>query len=135
MTQPTFNNQESGMTAVELLITLFVAAAFLIAGYQLFNVVIRDGGEVRAEAKASNLAYGLLRQYSDSVSNPCVETVLAFPDVPETIDGLAEASLYVHTDCPYPSTNAVTRITAEVTYGFPVKTVKHTTYVDKSKGI
>ena len=30
----------AGFTAVELLITLFVAAAFIIAGYQLFNIVI-----------------------------------------------------------------------------------------------
>ena len=135
MIQRSQHDSESGMTAVELLITLFVAAAFLIAGYQLFNVIIRDGGEVRAESTASNIAYGLLRKHSDSVSNPCVETILVFPDAAETIEGLPEASLYVHTDCPYSATPALTRITAEVSYGFPIKTVKHTTYVDKSKGI
>ena len=37
----------AGFTAVELLVTLFVAAAFLLAGYQLFNFVIRDGSKNR----------------------------------------------------------------------------------------
>lgn len=135
MIQHTSKTSESGMTAVELLITLFVAAAFLIAGYQLFNVIIRDGGEIRSESTASNMAYGLLRQYADSVSNTCVQTTLLPAGVPTTLENLPEVTTYVYTDCPYGTSFSLSRLNAEVSYGFPVKTVKHSTYVDRSKGI
>jgi len=62
--------QDSGFTAVELLITLFVAAAFLIAAYQLFNLVVKDGGSTRAESRAANVAYDYLRQYAASSPAP-----------------------------------------------------------------
>ena len=64
-------SQQSGFTAVELLITLFVAAAFIVAGYQLFNIVMKDGGETRAESRAGNVAYDYLRRYTDAATNPC----------------------------------------------------------------
>jgi prepilin-type N-terminal cleavage/methylation domain-containing protein len=47
----------SGFTAVELLITLFVAAAFLIAAYQLFNLVVKDGGLNRAPPTSPTTIY------------------------------------------------------------------------------
>jgi len=59
-------NKQAGFSAVELLITLFVAAAFLVAGYSLYNVVIKDGGErVRNHAPATShtiICANILRQ-------------------------------------------------------------------------
>ena len=65
---------QNGFTVVELLITLFIAAAFLVSGYQLFNLIIKDGGQTRAESRASNVAYDYLRKYSSSAVFPCVAT-------------------------------------------------------------
>jgi Tfp pilus assembly protein PilV len=52
----------AGFSTVELLITLFVAAVFLAAGYQLYLVTVRDSGDVRQRARASAIAYDYLRR-------------------------------------------------------------------------
>lgn len=128
--------QESGLTAVELLITLFVAAAFLIAGYQLFNIVIRDGGEIRAESRANNLAYEFLRKHTGEVSKPCVTATLNGGTwQPLTVEGLADARYIVNATCPYSDTPNITKLQVRLEYGTPVKEVVQTTYIDTSKGI
>ena len=54
--------KQTGFTAVELLITLFIAAVFLFAGYQLYTQVIRDGRDADKTAKLSNEVYKRLRE-------------------------------------------------------------------------
>lgn len=93
-----------GFTAVELLITLFIAAAFLTSGYQLYSLIIKDGGETRMQARASNIAYDYLQRYKANVTNPCTE------QAPETdssieVDGLSNSTVSVSITCPYVSTN------------------------------
>lgn len=56
------HNNQSGFSAVELLITLFIAVAFIATGYQLYSTIVKDGGDARFRARASNLAYQNLRQ-------------------------------------------------------------------------
>jgi len=126
-----------GFTAVELLITLFVAAAFLIAGYQLFNLVIQDGGNARAESAASNVAYDYLRRYSDSATNPCTaSTPLTGQSV--TLEGLSElnATVTVTITCPQSDAVTISKVEAIVAYGVgaEAKSVKYATFVDKSRG-
>ena len=43
-------NINQGFTTIELLVTLFIAAAFLASGYQLYSVILQDGGDARAQA-------------------------------------------------------------------------------------
>ncbi len=133
MRRPT---SQSGFTAVELLITLFVAAAFLVAGYQLFNLVIKDGGNTRVESAASNVAYDYLRRYSDSAAtNPCTpSTPLANTDV--TVEGTPNAKVSVSITCPQDDAPSLSKVDATVTYGLgtDANTVKYATYIDKSKG-
>lgn len=125
--------QESGFTAVELLITLFVAAAFLISGYQLFNIVIQDGGETRAESRAGNLAYDYLRQYSDVATNPCTaQTPLT--EEPVVVDGLVDVTISVVVSCPQTDTPSLSKVEAVISYNSPQKTLSYATFVDKSKG-
>lgn len=121
---------QSGFTAVELLVTLFVAAAFLIAGYQLFTFVVRDGGETRAEAKATSVAYDYLRRYTPNVSNPCASNA-PLNNQPITVDTLTEVTVSVVITCANPSTNTVSKVQATVRYNFPQKTVTQATYVNK----
>ena len=64
------HSNDAGFSAVELLITLFIAVAFVVTGYQLYSIVVGDGGEARARAIASNLAYENLRRVS-ATTPPC----------------------------------------------------------------
>lgn len=126
-------HQQQGFTAVELLITLFVAAAFLLAGYQLFNIVIKDGGDTRAESRASNIAYDYLRQYSNTATNPCT------PQSPMTdqlisVNDLSDVKVSVALTCPQPDAPALSKVETIISYGKPTSTVRYATYVDKSKG-
>jgi len=127
------NNKQAGFSAVELLITLFIAAAFLITGYQLYGVVIKDGGEARAQAKAGNVAADYLQRYKASAANPCtVQIPLNTPNTPTiVIDGLSAVSIKVEISCPYSTATSVSKIQATLKYGNPQQTIVNATYVNK----
>lgn len=123
-------NKQSGFSAVELLITLFVAAAFLVAGYSLYNVVIKDGGETRAQSRASNVAYDYMRQYSASAAFPCVGST-PLNAAPISVSGLSSVTVTVVITCPQPSLTSLSTVTVTVAYNNPVKTVVYSTYVKR----
>ena len=64
-------SKQGGFSAVELLITLFVAAGFLVAAYQLYNVILSDGGATHQRASIANVAYDYLRQYEANAPHIC----------------------------------------------------------------
>jgi len=122
-------NKQAGFTAVELLITLFVAAAFLIAGYQLFTVVIRDGGQTRAESRAANVAYDYMRQYtSSSTTVPCSPST-PLSNAPITVDGLSSPKITISITCPGAATS-VSKVEAAISYNVPTQVVKYATYTN-----
>ncbi len=125
----TQRRHESGFTAVELLITLFVAAAFLIAGYQLFSVVVRDGGATRAESRASNIAYDYLRTYEAQATVPCTAQSPATNN-PITVEGVVDATLTVAITCPNASTPDMSKVEVTIQYNNPREQVKHANYVN-----
>jgi len=92
----------NGFSAVELLITLFIAAAFLISGFQLYAVVIKDGGEVRMSARAANAATDYLQRYKSNVAvkNPC-ESSTPLSDSAISVTGLSNTTVSVAITCPY----------------------------------
>ena len=47
---------KKGFTIIELLVTMFIAVAFLMAGYQLYGMIIKDGSETQLRTKAANIA-------------------------------------------------------------------------------
>ncbi|HEY8992494.1 MAG TPA: LamG domain-containing protein [Candidatus Microsaccharimonas sp.] len=123
---------ESGFTAVELLITLFVAAAFLIAAYQLFNLVVKDGGSTRADSRAANVAYDYLRQYAaSSTTIPCTASS-PLNDAPLTIDGLTSVTIDVDVTCLPDAIASLSKVTATIMYNNPQQTLKYATYVSSS---
>lgn len=124
---------QEGFTAVELLITLFVAAAFLVAGYQLFNVVINDGGDTRAESRASNVSYDYLRRYSNAATNPCSDQSPVSDQVISVTD-LTDVKVSIAITCPQSDAPALSKVESIITYGSPSNIVRYATYVDKSKG-
>lgn len=123
-------SKQSGFTAIELLITLFIAAAFLATGYQLYSVIIQDSGQTRAQSRASNVAYDYMRRYSTSATNPCVAAT-PVNNSAITVDGLGNAKITVALTCPYPSSTTVTKIDVTILYNTPQQTMKYSTYVNK----
>jgi Tfp pilus assembly protein PilV len=121
---------ESGFTVIELLITLFVAAAFLVAGFQLYNVIVKDGGQTRSEARASNVAYDYLRRYSVSATNPCTVTT-PLNNAAITVSNLSSTTVTVALTCPYAATTNITKVEVSVMYNTPQQTVKYSTYVKR----
>lgn len=129
------NTSLPGFSAIELLITLFVAATFLMSGYQLYTVILEDSGSARAESAVANVAYGYLRRYSDSAANPCVaSTPLASQAI--SITDIDSPVVTVTITCPQSATTSLSRVEASITYGTgdSVNTVKYATYIDKSGG-
>ncbi|HWT40015.1 MAG TPA: LamG domain-containing protein [Dongiaceae bacterium] len=122
-----------GFTAVELLITLFVAAAFLLAGYQLFNVVIKDGGDTRAQSQAANTAYDYMRRYSDSATNPCTPSA-PLTNSPITVTNLSFVTISVSISCPEDDAPTLSKIDSIISYNDPQQTLHYATFIDKSKG-
>lgn len=122
--------KQSGFSAVELLITLFIAAAFIGTGYQLFSIVTQNGESARSKAKASNIAYDNLRRYSPQATNPCTAvTPSPTPSIPSG-SNLQNASISVSITCPYGTSVGLTKVTATVTYGNPQESVVHVLFVN-----
>jgi len=127
---------DQGFSAVELLITLFVAAAFIVAGYQLYNVVVKDGGQARADARAANVAYDYLRRYEPTASDPCVaSTPLNNSSI--MVAGLSNVRITIGISCPYASTSglnntrSISKITATLQYNNGSSST-FTTYVHRA---
>ena len=123
------HSSEKGFTAVELLVTLFVAAAFIVAGYQLYSFVIRDAGQARTVAQVNNIAYDYLREYENLATEPCrVQTPLNNQAI--TIEGLVDVAATVTITCPIVGTNAISKIAVTITYNNPQQQVQYATYVN-----
>ncbi len=67
---PSFEKTQAGFTAIELLITIIVAALFAISFYQLFIAVNQSSAAARNRATASDLAYSYLRKYASAGITP-----------------------------------------------------------------
>lgn len=129
---------EAGLSAVELLITLFIAAMFLMAGYLLWAFTLQGSAEASQSSIASNVAYDYAKRYR--VTTGCMNAVSppVVTPTPVTNGTLTTAGL------PNPKTITVTatcsqalwnlkivKITSTVSYGNnPVKTVSHSVYAN-----
>lgn len=70
-------SRDSGFTAVELMVTLFVAVLFIMSGYMLYDAVSSRSANTREMAEASNVAYEVLRNEGSayrSISTMCSAT-------------------------------------------------------------
>ena len=120
---------EAGFSAVELLITLFIAVAFVGTAYQLYSIIIDDGGTARTRTQANNIAYTTLRSYAPQATNPCsVVTPSPTPTIPGN-STLSAASITVTFSCPYGLAAATTKVQVSVKYGSPQEEVVHALYV------
>lgn len=120
---------ERGFSAIELLITLFVGVAFVATGYQIYTIVIQNNGDARARAKASNIAYDMLRKYGAQATNPCTAvTPSPAPSVPAG-SGLSNPVATVTISCPFGGLSGTSKVAVRITYGNPQQEVNHATYI------
>lgn len=123
--------REQGFSAVELLITFFIAAAFVGVGYQLYTIVVKEGSDSRLQSRASNVAYKNLRRYAAQVTAPC--TTVSPSPIP-TIganDGLGNATIAVAITCPFGTGSTTSKVTVTIKYGAPQKEVVHALYASQ----
>jgi len=124
-------HSSNGFSAVELLITLFVAAAFLTSGYQLYAIVIKDGGKAHAQASASNTVYDYVQRYKTVATNPCTaQTPLTNSSI--TASGLFKPTMTVAISCPYGTTSPVSKVLVTINYDDPKQTVTNAIFVNQS---
>jgi hypothetical protein len=112
------------------LVTLFIAAAFLTSGYQLFNAIIRDSGKTRAQSNASNTAYNYLQIYKKDATSPCSVKSLS-NNSQITVASLSNVRLSASISCPYGTTSTLSKIQVTITYNNPKQTVSQAIYVKK----
>lgn len=110
---------ERGFTAVELLITLFIAALFLASGYTLYDAILNRSSEARWRATADTIAYNYLRQYEAGAADPCVSsTPLADEPISSSVaDRLEEPTVTVFITCPVSAVTNLTKISVIIEYG------------------
>lgn len=124
------HSNEAGFSAAELLITLFIGVAFIIAGYQLYSVVINDSAEVRLHSTANNIAYHHLRVASANVDPTCstsgpTTTTITDDYLPPT------SQLTITRTCPFGTSSAISKVVTRVTYGS--EEVSHAAYAVYNK--
>ena len=125
----TNTTSQAGFSAVELLITLFIAVAFIGAGYQLYAIIIKDGSEASLRAKANTIAYENLRTYSAKTTTPCTDVAVSpQPTVPANT--IAGATIFVTINCPYGVGDPVSKVSVSVRYGSPQIEVVHAAFVN-----
>jgi hypothetical protein len=109
-------SNQSGLSAVELLITLFIAATFLMAGYLLWGFTQQGSVQANQAAIASNIAYDYARRYK---ATGC--TLVPTPPTnatPDNAKGLPNATITVAASCAAPLNDlSIVKITSTVSYG------------------
>lgn len=126
------NQKKYGFSIVELLITMFVAAIFLMAGYQLYSLIIKDSGETAMQTKASNLAYDYLQKYKPIATSPCTDQA-PLVDQAIDVDGLYNVKVSAIIDCPYGTSSTISRVKVDLKYGdkSPQQIINNATYVNQ----
>ncbi len=126
------DNKQPGFSAIELLITLFIAAVFLMSGYMLYASVIKNGGESRAKTSAFNAADDYLQAYKTSATSPCT-TQNPLDDSPIDVQGLTNVKVSVSIECPNlsKSIESVSKIVVTLKYNTPQELITDATYVYK----
>ena len=121
---------EQGFSTIELILSLFIAAAFIGTGFQLFSVVMKDSDEARLRATAGALVNTTLQEKMNSTNSPCspVPTTINFSIATAQLPQAAGVVTYT---CPYGTSSKTTRISVVITYSLPQETVEGSLDVTK----
>ena len=112
---PTSN---SGFSAVELIVTLFIAVLFLFMGYTLFGTIVTSGSQNRHRSQADNVAFDYLRRYESTVGSTCAASTpvnnVALTGT-SAVD-LGTPAVTVNITCPNGTLTALSLVKVTVTY-------------------
>lgn len=133
-----YTKKQSGFSAVELLITLFVAGVFLITGFQLYAVIIKMGGDARQQAIAADTSADYLQKYESAATSPCTnQSPLA--NSPITVSGLSNVTVSVAIQCPfgvsyvsnsrYSTSSYVSKVVVTIKYGTSQTILTNSSYI------
>ncbi len=132
------NSLKNGFTAVELLITLFIASIFLFSGYQLYTQVTRDGKEAGQMAKLS----GLLNEKSQTASSTvtaaypsgCVAASEGTTTNTEQVSGVGSVTFTTTISCPQGTSTStdlfLVKVKAAYTANGIAKELEHAIYAN-----
>jgi len=109
---------DNGFSAIELIVTLFIAVLFLFMGYTLFGTIVASGSQNRHRAQADNVAFDYLRRYESTVGNTCAASTpvnnVALTGA-SAVD-LGTPAVTVAITCPNPTLTALSLVKVTVTY-------------------
>lgn len=123
-------NNQSGFSAVELLITLFIGAIFLLAANQLYTVVVKSGGESYTYSIASQDAQTWARRTINDSKNSTSDDNCASLPSPSTTTS-SDVTRTVTISCPN-STNFPNLRKVTVLSTYRSKGVTHGVYYNAS---
>lgn len=121
------SNYSNGFSIVELLVTLFIASAFLFIGYKLYSLIINDVGDSRSRTLASTSSYEYIQSTKSYATSPCTEQVI-HNGSPITIEGLSNVTVSSFISCPYSDNTSISKISVEIRYNEPQKVIRNATF-------
>ena len=129
---------QDGFTAVELLITLFIASIFLFSGYQLYTQVTRDGQEANQSSKLSGILYEKLQTASATVTstypNGCAAASESTASNSEQVTGIGSVTFTTTISCPQGTSTStdlfLIKVKASYTSNGAAKEVEHAIYAN-----
>jgi len=110
--------KNKGFSAVELIVTMFIALLFLSMGYTLYGAIVNSSSIARHRAQADNVAQEYLRRYESVATNPCAaSTPLTNAAVTSAAgDGLANPKVSVAISCSNSTISLMSLVTVTITY-------------------
>lgn len=124
-----------GFSAVELLVTLFIGALFLLGGYQIWAFAQRSGAEADDFSRASSAAYEYLQKSSSDMTctGTAASPTLIQNNVAITVSGLNSPRLTVSQVCPIVTGTTTAKVTSTVSYTVAgtTRSVSHATYYNR----
>ncbi len=105
--------KQAGFSAVELLITLFVAFLFVMMGYQLYSVSLAGGSDANDQSKASDNAYYTLHKKIANGTYPCPTAPATYT---ETVENTTNGTTTTRISCPNSALTNLRQITVTTTY-------------------
>lgn len=117
----TARNRQLGFSAIELMITLFIAVSFFTTGFQIYSLITTDGDETRSRNRANNIVYDYLERYKPSTASSCVASQ-PIDNQAITATNLINVTVSVTITCPVVNGVSVTKEVVTVNYGIPQKT-------------
>jgi len=126
------NESKKGFSAIELLVTMFIALLFLSIGYTLYGAIVNSSSISRHRAQADNIAFEYMRRYEATVTNPCVaiNPMVGVAITGASAETLAAPTVTVNITCPNSTATLLSLVKVTVSYkeGGVQRDVKHEVY-------